>query len=158
MFDVNTLSFGRPDRGEPLPAGLRQRMEALFGVPFGDVRVHLGREARAVGALAFAHGSDLYFDPDVYDPHSADGWALIGHELTHVRQSMRGWMLAPEGIGVRLLYDPALEAEAEHMGALARHAFAASPSRPLPGGPVSGPRRWDVVQAHLAARCRRVSA
>lgn len=149
MFDVNGLSFGASNRGTPLPPDLRQRMEALFGIQLGDVRIHLGRQARAAGALAFAHGSDLYFDPEAYDPHSADGWALIGHELTHVRQSLRGWDLAPEGLGVRLLYDPQLEAEADRMSDLARRAFAAS----LPAAPreeVHGPRRWDVVQA-----CRR---
>jgi len=149
MFDVNGLSFGAADRGTPLPPELRQRMETLFGTNFGDVRVHLGRQARAAGALAFAHGSDLYFDPEAYDPLSASGWALIGHELTHVRQSLRGWALAPEGLGVRLLYDPQLEAEADRMSELCRHAFAARSMPEGPREPVHGPRRWDVVQARL---------
>jgi hypothetical protein len=156
MFDVNGLSFGAADRGMPLPEPLRSRMEALFGVRFDDVRVHLGRQVRALGAMAFAHGSDLYFDPAVWDPHSADGWALIGHELTHVRQSLRGWALAPEGIGVRLLQDAALEAEADRMAHLARRAFDAGPLPALRREPARGPRRWDVVQA--AMRLPRQSA
>ena len=149
MFDINGLSFGAADRGFRLPEALQQRMEALFGVSFDDVRIHLGRQARAAGALAFAHGSDLYFDPEAYNPHSADGWALIGHELTHVRQSLRGWALAPEGLGVRLLYDPLLEAEAGRMSELARKAFAAGTLPSGPRDPSCGARRWDVVQASL---------
>lgn len=149
MFDVNGLNFGAADRGTRLPEAMRQRMETLFGVSFADVRIHLGRQARAAGALAFAHGSDLYFDPEVYNPNSAEGWALIGHELTHVRQSLRGWSLAPEGIGVRMLFDPLLEAEADRMSELARRAFDADALPAVPRQPGGGPRRWDVVQAKL---------
>ena len=147
MFDVHDLNFGSAQRGLPLPGGLLQCMEALFGTSFADVRVHLGGEAESLGALAFAHGSDIYFEPGAWDPHTAEGWRLIGHELTHVRQSLRGWALAPEGVGVRLLVDPGLEAEAERMAELAVRAFSASALPAAPHDPAGGPRRWDVLQA-----------
>lgn len=145
MIDIHRLSFGAADQGQALPVPLRQRMELLFGTSFADVRVHLGDEPHALGAHAFTHGSDIYIDPDQYDPESAEGWALLGHELAHVRQSLRGWTLAPEGVGVRLLVDPLLEAEAERMGALARRAFRPEATVPVSRLSPSGPRRWDVV-------------
>ena len=147
MLDLNRLAFGAADRGQPLPDALRERMEALFGVDFSDVRVHLGELPEALGAIAFAHGSDLYIEPEFYNPGSPLGWQLLGHELAHVRQSLAGWTLAPEGLGVRLICDPALEAEADRMGVLARKVFGARTLRPVPHAPVRGPRRWDVVQA-----------
>jgi len=152
MLDIHSLSFGAADRGLPLPEGLKQRMEMLFGTSFADVRVHLSRQPEALGALAFTHGSDVYFEPEVFDPDSPEGWQLIGHELAHVRQSQRGWLLAPEGIGVRLLVDPVLEAEADRMAALARRAYAVEATLPLPTRRVRGPHRWDVVQALLPRR------
>lgn len=147
MLDPHQLAFGAADRGVPLPDAVRERMEALFGVDFGDVRVHLGEMPEALGAIAFAHGSDLYIEPEFYNPGNALGWQLIGHELAHVRQSLLGWDLAPEGLGVRLICSPSLEAEADRMGVLARKVFGARTLRAVPHAAARGPRRWDVVQA-----------
>jgi hypothetical protein len=59
----------------------------------------------------------------------------------------QGWTLAPEGVGVRLLVDPVLEAEAERMSALARRAFRPDATVPVARRPPAGPHRWDVVLA-----------
>lgn len=150
MIDIHRLSFGAANKGLPLPDGVQQRMELLFGTSFADVRVHLGPAPASLGAKAFAHGSDIYIEHGRYDPDSADGWALLGHELAHVRQSRRGWMLAPEGVGVRLLIDPALEAEADRMSALARRAFKPDATVPVARRPPPGAHRWDLLLA-----CRR---
>jgi hypothetical protein len=147
MIDIHRLSFGAADQGQALPDTVRQRMELLFGVSFADVRVHLGPEPASLGARAFAHGSDIYIEPAAYDPDSPEGWALLGHELAHVRQLRQGWTLAPEGVGVRLLVDPVLEAEAERMSALARRAFRPDATVPVARRPPAGPHRWDVVLA-----------
>ncbi|MFO1327432.1 MAG: DUF4157 domain-containing protein [Rubrivivax sp.] len=147
MIDVHRLSFGATDRGRPLPPSLRLRLEPLFGVSFADVRVHLSDAPRALGRRAFTHGSDIYVDPQHHAPDSAEGWALLGHELAHVRQSMRGWALAPEGLGVRLLVDPLLEAEAERMAALARRAFRPETTVPVTRLVPPGPHRWDLLLA-----------
>lgn len=147
MIDVHRLSFGAADRGQPLPTALRLRMELLFGTSFADVRVHLSETPRALGRRAFTHGSDIYIDPEHYAPATADGWALLGHELAHVRQTLRGWALAPEGLGVRLLVDPLLEAEAHRMSALARRAFRTDTTVPVSRLVPPGPHRWDVLLA-----------
>ena len=152
MIDIHRLSFGAADQGLPLPEPVLRRMELLFGTSFADVRVHLGPEPASLGARAFAHGSDIYMDRDLYDPHSADGWALLGHELAHVRQTRRGWTLAPEGLGVRLLVDPVLEAEADRMAALARRAFKPEATVPVVRRPPAGPHRWDVLLAWRGPR------
>ena len=73
-----------------LPGPVRASMEDAFDFDFGGVRVHEGNEARAVGARAFAQGSDLHFAPGAYDPSSAGGLELIGHELAHVVQQREG--------------------------------------------------------------------
>lgn len=147
MIDIHRLWFGAADQGQALPEHVRQRMELLLGTPFTDVRVHLSHLPRALGTRAFVHGSDLYFDPGHYDPESAAGWALIGHVLAHVKQARRGWRLAPEGVGVRVLVDPALEAEADRMAELARRAFAPETTLPVPQRRPAAPPRWDLVLA-----------
>ena len=152
MLDIHRLSFGAADQGLPLPECMLRRMEQLFSTSFADVRVHLGPEPASLGAHAFVHGSDIYIERELFDPHSADGWGLIGHELAHVKQSRRGWLLAPEGLGVRLLVDPALEAEADRMGALARRAFKPDATLPMARRPAPTPPRWDLLLASLRSR------
>lgn len=81
-------------RGRPLPGSLRADFEPRFGTDFGDVRLHTGdragRLARQLNAAAFTHGSDVYVRPDRYRPDTADGRALLAHELTHVVQARSG--------------------------------------------------------------------
>jgi len=72
--------------GSPLPDPVRAYMEPRFGIDFSHMRVHTGRDAvrmnQAVGALAFTHGSDIYFGAG-RGPTNAE---LTAHELTHVAQ------------------------------------------------------------------------
>lgn len=76
--------------GRSLDHPVQRKMTDIFGAHFQDVRVHTGDAAaqatRHVGAEAFTLGSDIYFAPGRYQPHSQAGQALIGHELTHVMQ------------------------------------------------------------------------
>jgi hypothetical protein len=102
-------------------------MEAVFGVPFADVRVHLGPQAASLGALAFAQGSDLYFAPGQYNPDSPHGQRLLGHELAHVVQQRTGRARNPFGSGIAVIQDLALEAEAERMGLRAAQQPAVPP-------------------------------
>jgi hypothetical protein len=69
-------------------------METSFGQDFSSVRVHHGHEATMLGAQSFTHGNDIHFAPGHYDPLSAHGQELIGHELTHVVQQRQGRSLA----------------------------------------------------------------
>ncbi len=102
--------------GRPLPDGVRQKMESFFKADFSDVRVHVGAEAPAIGALAFTMGSSLYFAPGQYSPDTPHGQQLLGHELAHVVQQRAGRVRNPFGSGVAVVQDPALEAEADRMG------------------------------------------
>ena len=106
--------------GQPLPEPIQKKMESFFNTSFADVRVHVGNEAPSIGALAFTHGTDLYFAPGQYNPQSPQGQQLLGHELTHVLQQRAGRVRNPLGAGVAVVQDPALEAEAERMGLVPR--------------------------------------
>jgi hypothetical protein len=101
--------------GDPLPPVVLQRMEALFGTQFRDVRVHTSTVASAIGAVAFTSGSHIHFAPGRYDPHSARGQQLVAHELTHVVQQRVGRVRNPFGQGVAVIEDNSLEAEAHRM-------------------------------------------
>jgi len=85
--------LARRGGGEPLQVQTRQRMEDAFGRDFSRVRVHHDAEAnrmsQQLGALAFTHGSDIYFGSSMLDPRGSSGARLLAHELTHVAQQGR---------------------------------------------------------------------
>ncbi|KAB2930950.1 MAG: DUF4157 domain-containing protein, partial [Leptonema illini] len=64
------------------------------------VRVHTGAAAEeaadSIGAKAFAKGSDIVFAKGEYNPNTAEGRGLIGHELAHVAQNATGVHRAPK--------------------------------------------------------------
>jgi hypothetical protein len=97
-------------------------MEGYFDQDFSEVRVHVGSEAASIGALAFTVGTDLYFAPNQYQPHTLRGRELIGHELTHVVQQRDGRVGNPFGAGVAVVHDEELEAEADRHGHAAAQA------------------------------------
>lgn len=80
--------------GNPLPENTRTQMEGAFGTDFSGVRVHTDSSAvqmnQELNALAFTHGSDVYFNAGKYDAGSTEGQRLLGHELTHVVQQGEG--------------------------------------------------------------------
>jgi hypothetical protein len=81
---------GASAAGKPLAPGVRRAMEARLGHSFADVRVHsdggAAGEARALGARAFAVGSDVVFGAGQFALSTARGQALLAHELAHVVQ------------------------------------------------------------------------
>lgn len=131
-----------PGAGRPLPAPVRAQMEGAFGVELSQVRVHEGGQAAALGARAYTQGADLYFSPGSYDPDSRAGQELLGHELTHVVQQGAGRVAAPQGKGAPINADPALEAEADELGARAARGEPApvpgARGTPPAGGPIQG--------------------
>jgi hypothetical protein len=102
--------------GKPLPETVRGKMEAAFGANFADVRVHVGPQADRIGAIAFTVGSDIYFAPGRYQPETAHGQQLLGHELAHVVQQRTGRVKNLLGSGLAVVQDTALEAEADRLG------------------------------------------
>lgn len=103
--------------GAPLPAPLQHKMENVFAFNFGNVRVHEGARAAAMGAAAYTQGSDLHFAPGEYQPDNARGQELIGHELAHVVQQSEGRVAATTQYkGVDVNDDHGLESEADAWG------------------------------------------
>lgn len=76
--------------GNPLPKNVRSEMEHSFGVDFNGVNIHTDSEAiqmnRELGAQAFTHGRDVYFNSGKFSPEQSEGKHLLAHELTHVVQ------------------------------------------------------------------------
>jgi len=76
--------------GEPLAPGARHMAEQRFRHDFGKVRVHCGPKAEAaalaVGAPAFTLGRHIVARDGAIDPATAEGHAILFHELTHVIQ------------------------------------------------------------------------
>jgi Domain of unknown function (DUF4157) len=107
--------------GKPLPEAVRGKMEAALNADFANVRVHVGPQAERMGAIAFTIGSDIYFAPGRYQPHTSQGQQLLGHELVHVVQQRAGRVRNPLGSGLAVVQDNGLEAEADRLG---RHAAA----------------------------------
>lgn len=109
--------------GKALPRALEARLLALFSVDLSRVKTYVGAHVSARGMRAFAHGTDLHFAPGALQPSTEQGFALIVHELVHCFQQAH---LAKElearagaGVDVRVLDDPALEAQAEFFAQLA---------------------------------------
>ena len=122
--------------GRPLPDSVRHKMESAFGADFSDVRIHVGPQASAIGALAFTLGSDIHFAPGLYNPESHHGQHLLGHELAHVVQQRAGRVRNPFGSGVAVVQDPALEAEADRLGMRAA-SHVASPTLQAKSAPAN---------------------
>jgi|GEM_PF-6526698 len=76
--------------GSPLSSDVKTEMESGFGADFGNVKVHTGTQAQKMsselGAQAFTHKEDIYFNNGKYDPVSKEGKTLLAHELTHTIQ------------------------------------------------------------------------
>jgi len=76
--------------GGLIPTQTRAEMEHSFGADFSGVRIHNDSSAahlsQDLGAHAFTHGSDIYFNSGKYDTGSTAGKHLLAHELTHVVQ------------------------------------------------------------------------
>ena len=90
-------SFGQEltrSASRPLPAPVRERLESTFHTDFEGVRIHTDSLAaqlsERLNAHAFTVGEDVFFARGRYDPSSPAGFALIGHELTHVVQNRGG--------------------------------------------------------------------
>jgi hypothetical protein len=124
------LAGASAQSGQSLPMPVQKKMETFFGADFSEVRVHVGTEATSIGAIAFTLGSDLYFAPGYYEPHTPRGQELLGHELTHVVQQRDGRVANPFGDGVAVVQDPELEAEADRMGKAAAASAQARMAAP----------------------------
>jgi hypothetical protein len=120
--------LAKAGQGQPLPAAVQAKMESAFGHDFSRVRVHQGRTAESLGAVAFTRGQDIHFAPGRYSPASRSGQQLLGHELAHVVQQAKGRVALPQGTGAPINADPGLEAEADRLGSIAAAAPSVTPT------------------------------
>ncbi|MFK7785447.1 MAG: DUF4157 domain-containing protein [Crocinitomicaceae bacterium] len=76
--------------GRKLSDSTRNEMETGFGNDFSNVNIHSDQNAiqmsKELGARAFTHGNDIYFNQGEFDPSSSKGKHLLAHELTHTIQ------------------------------------------------------------------------
>ncbi|WP_425636490.1 eCIS core domain-containing protein [Algoriphagus yeomjeoni] len=76
--------------GQALPAPVQAEMGSKIGADFSGVSIHTDSQAvgmsNALGAQAFTHGNDVYFNEGKYQPESSEGKHLLAHELTHTVQ------------------------------------------------------------------------
>ena len=77
-------------KGNTLPRNTLTEMSRSFGTDFSNVKIHADSEAvqmnRELGAQAFTHGNDIFFNSGKFNTDTADGKQLLAHELTHVVQ------------------------------------------------------------------------
>lgn len=139
--------------GRPLAAGPRRIMERFLQTDFGHVRIHAGpfaaRVAAALKAQAFTIGRHIFFAKGKAAFHTPEGMALLGHELTHVRQGHDISGFTSDGV----LPVQVQEREAEQNQALLRRALPTErPLAPWPllamvDQPVRQPGRATVTTA-----------
>ncbi|CAL2106823.1 hypothetical protein T190115A13A_20103 [Tenacibaculum sp. 190524A02b] len=76
--------------GKQMNGNTKNEMESGFGADFSNVKIHTDTNAEQmssnIGAQAFTHGNDIYFNKGKYEPNSKKGKHLLAHELTHTIQ------------------------------------------------------------------------
>lgn len=142
--------FGNPEPGPTpasasrLPAGLQAGIESVAGQALPPVRVHYGSSRPAqLQAHAFTQGSDIHLAPgqERHLPHEA--WHVVQQLQGRVRPTLQG------PAGTQINDDPALEHEADAMGARASavgQRVGAGRSVGDGAGPTAGP---GVVQGEF---------
>ena len=118
--DVEPEKKGSSGTQTEMPDGVKSKMESSFGVDFSGVNIHQNSDqASNIGALAYAQGNDVHFAPGQFNPKDKKGQELLGHELAHVVQQRQGRVKSgkKQYKGISVNSDPALEKEADVMGA-----------------------------------------
>ena len=101
--DLSRKISSAAGRGSSLPASTQSEMSDSIGYDFSNVKVHTGPESaqlnKSLGAQAFTHGNDVFFNAGKFNPESTNGKHLLAHELTHVVQQGKG-RVAPQVQGI----------------------------------------------------------
>ncbi|RCX11374.1 uncharacterized protein DUF4157 [Anaerobacterium chartisolvens] len=109
---IQKKSEGNSGFASGLPSQMMSQYEGMSGIALDDVSVHYnsGRPA-AMGALAYAQGSEIHLGPG-QEKH-------LSHELSHVIQQRQGRVNSYTQVGgVNINSDPRLESEADNFAAL----------------------------------------
>ena len=88
--NLSTRLRNTKSSGSAISNVTRNFMEDQFNADFSNVRIHTDRKAvglsNELGAQAFTHGNDIYFNEGKYNPETSGGRHLLAHELTHTIQ------------------------------------------------------------------------
>lgn len=88
--EISNSLMSQAGQGSRLPNDVQTEMEQKIGADFGGVHIHTSSDSfqlnRQLGARAFTHGRDIFFNKGEYNPASSSGKHLLAHELTHVVQ------------------------------------------------------------------------
>lgn len=120
-----------------LPTDLQAGMEALSGLDMSAVRVHRnsGKPAQ-LNALAYAQGNDIHLGPGQEHQLPHEAWHTVQQRQGRVKPTL-------QAMGAQINDDPALEREADVMGArAARHGISAAWQQPA-----------QLQQGPLVAQC-----
>lgn len=89
--DPSAVDVSQLVGGQPLDGEIREQLEAKFAFDLGAVRIYTDPVAASVverlGALAFSYKNHIAFASGAYQPESAQGRALLAHELAHYVQT-----------------------------------------------------------------------
>lgn len=122
--------------GQALGPALQHDADAAFGADLSRVRVHTDpaadAAARAGGAIAFTHGSDIAFRAGEFAPATPRGKRLLAHELAHTVQQTQD--VPPSPVQAESVF----EREAD---AAASRAASGEPVGPLSGDARGVPSR-----------------
>jgi Domain of unknown function (DUF4157) len=102
-----------------IPTPVLRKMEGFLGQEFSNVRVQTNSpSAVEIGAQAYTHGNQLHFAPGKFQPETATGQQLLGHELTHVVQQQQGLVKPTIQLknGLIINKEASLESEADNYG------------------------------------------
>lgn len=85
-----SAEFRDPSDGRALDGSTRKAFERAFDTDLSDVRIHTDAaaiaSAEAIDAEAYTVGRDIVFGPGRYRPDTAEGRALLAHEVAHTQQ------------------------------------------------------------------------
>ena len=80
--------------GQSLPAAAQADIGTKMNTDLSNVKIHTDSDSvqmnKEIGAKAFTHGNDIYFNQGQYNPQSSQGKHLLTHELTHTVQQKKG--------------------------------------------------------------------
>lgn len=95
----NTIK-SKAGTGRKMSPQIKAEMESGFGSDFSTVNIHTDQDAigmnKQLGAQAFTHGKDIYFNSGKYNPDTTQGKRLLAHELTHVVQQSKEKKISPK--------------------------------------------------------------
>ena len=156
LADGKTLSKvpvqRKSSNGNGIPDQIRGQMENSFDADFSDVKIHQNSEsASQIGALAYTQGSNIHFAPGQFKMDTESGQELLGHELTHVIQQRK--LTVPQTTsagGMVVNDDPALEREADQMGAKAAQCkLISNPTSVNSGYSITSQSGYKLIQSKV---------